>query len=132
MKNAAVLWARLIRLAALAGDILRPLLRTSGRALSTLGELVSPGVQILLIGLVVKIFGNVALFYLFGESVARAFRSRTPAPAAAVVLGLVVVTVIKLIPFLGLLFSLYLSVIAWGVVMRTKFGTTENWLRKRT
>jgi hypothetical protein len=84
------------------------------------------------LGLIVKIFGNVALFYLFGESVARAFRSRTPAPAAAVVLGLVVVTVIKLIPFLGLLFSQCLSVIAWGVVIRTKFGTTENWLRKRT
>jgi hypothetical protein len=24
-----------------------------------------------------------------------------------------------------------LSIIGWGVVIRTKFGTTENWLRRK-
>jgi anti-sigma factor RsiW len=61
VKNAAVFWARLIRLAALAGDILRPLLRTSGRALSALGELMSPGVEILLIGLSLVLITSLAL-----------------------------------------------------------------------
>ncbi|MEW5900642.1 MAG: hypothetical protein AB1715_04175 [Acidobacteriota bacterium] len=83
------------------------------------------------LGLVVKLFGQMAVFYFFGESVSRAFRNRGPTAVAAVVIGLVVVSFIKLVPILGSLFSLCLSFIGWGVVFRTKFGTTENWLRRK-
>jgi hypothetical protein len=83
------------------------------------------------IGLAVKVFGQVALFYFFGESLGKSFNQRTPAPAAAVVIGLVVVSLIKFIPILGFLFSFGLSLIGWGVAIRTRFGTRENWLRRK-
>jgi hypothetical protein len=83
------------------------------------------------LGLIVKIFGQVALFYFFGESLSKSSSRRNPAPAVAVVIGLVVVSFIKFIPILGLLFSFCLSVIGWGVTIRTKFGTRENWLKRK-
>jgi cytoskeletal protein CcmA (bactofilin family) len=82
------------------------------------------------VGLMVKIFGQVALFHFFGEGLGRSFSSnRSLAPAAAVVLGLVVVSFIKFIPILGFIFGFCLSIIGWGVTIRTRFGTRENWLR---
>jgi hypothetical protein len=83
------------------------------------------------IGLAVKIFGQVALFYFFGERLGKSLISRSPAPVAAVVIGLVVVSFFKFIPILGFLFSFCLSVIGWGVTIRTKFGTRENWLKRK-
>jgi len=83
------------------------------------------------IGLVIKVFGQVVLYYFFGESLGRAFGSRTPSPLISVILGLVVVSLITLIPVLGFLFSFCVSFIAWGVAIRTKFGTKENWFQKK-
>ena len=98
-------------------------------------SLVLIGIPFLLIlgaiGLAVKIFGQVALFYFFGEGLGKSFGHRSPAPAVAVVIGLVVVSFIKFIPILGFLFSFCLSVIGWGVTIRTKFGTKENWLKRK-
>ncbi|MGB7296688.1 MAG: polymer-forming cytoskeletal protein [Candidatus Aminicenantales bacterium] len=97
-------------------------------------SLVLIGIPFLLIlaafGLVVKIFGQVALFLFFGESLGRSFNRRAPTPIAAVVIGLLVVSLIKFIPILGFLFSFILSIVGWGVAIRTKFGTTENWLKR--
>jgi hypothetical protein len=93
------------------------------------------GIPFLLIlgafGLLVKIFGQVALFYFFGESLGKSSSRRNPAPLAAVVIGLLVVTLLKFIPILGFLFSFCLSVIGWGVTIRTKFGTAESWLKRK-
>jgi hypothetical protein len=83
------------------------------------------------VGIVIKIFGEVVLFYFFGETVAKAIRNKTPAPLAAVVIGLIVVSFIKFIPILGFLFSFFLGFISWGAVIRTKFGTTENWFKRK-
>jgi hypothetical protein len=83
------------------------------------------------IGLVVKIFGQVALFYFFGEGLGRSFNRPNLAPAAAVVLGLVVVSIVKFIPVVGFIFGFFLSVIGWGVAIRTRFGTRENWLKRK-
>ncbi|MBN2409381.1 MAG: hypothetical protein JXE07_06555 [Candidatus Aminicenantes bacterium] len=93
------------------------------------------GIPFLLIlaalGLAVKVFGQVALFLFFGESLGRSLNRRTPSPVAAVVIGLLVISLIKFIPILGFLFSFGLSILGWGVAIRTKFGTTENWLKKK-
>ncbi len=98
-------------------------------------SLVLIGIPFLLLlavlGLVVKVFGQVALFLFFGETIGRSFNRRTPSPLAAVVVGLIAVSLIKFVPILGFLFSFCLSIIGWGVAIRTKFGTTENWLRKK-
>ena len=83
------------------------------------------------LGLAVKIFGQVALFTFFGESIGKSIGRKTLAPAAAVVIGLVVVSFFKFIPILGFLFSFCLSIIGWGVTIRTRFGTRENWLKRK-
>jgi hypothetical protein len=82
-------------------------------------------------GLAVKVFGEVALFYFFGESLGKSFGRKSLAPAAAVFIGLIIVSFFKFIPILGFLFSFCLSIIGWGVTIRTRFGTRENWLKKK-
>jgi hypothetical protein len=82
-------------------------------------------------GLAVKIFGQVALFYFFGEGLGKSFGRKSLAPAVAVVIGLIVVSFFKFIPILGFLFSFCLSVIGWGITIRTRFGTRENWLKRK-
>jgi len=85
---------------------------------------------LIIIGIVIKIFGRVTLFYFFGESLARAFGSKKPSAFLVVFLGLILVGLIGFIPILGALFAFVLSILGWGAVIRTKFGTTENWFRK--
>jgi hypothetical protein len=81
-------------------------------------------------GLAIKIFGKVALFYFFGESLARSFRRQAVSPLGGALLGLLLVSLIGFIPILGFLFSSVISIIGWGAVLRTKFGTRENWFRR--
>ena len=97
--------------------------------------LVLIGIPILLLlavaGFIVKIFGRVVLFYFFGESLARGFNRQSVSAMGGSLLGLLVVSFIDFIPLLGFLFTLCLSIIGWGVVIRTKFGTTENAFLKK-
>ncbi len=101
---------------------------------SALLSLVLIGIPILLalviIGFIIKIFGRVILFYFFGESIINAFRKTKISPLLAVVLGLILVSVVSFIPFLGVLFTFIMTIIGWGAVIRTKFGTTENWFKR--
>lgn len=83
-----------------------------------------------LAGLVIKIFGKVVLFYFFGESLSRAFRWQKVSPLGAAMLGLLFLSLVGFIPILGFLVSFVLSILGWGVAIRTKFGTTENWFKR--
>lgn len=87
-------------------------------------------ITLILLALVIKIFSRVVLFYFFGESLTKAFGSKKPSILAAIVIGFLVLSFIGFIPILGGLVGLFLSIIGWGAVIRTKFGTTENWFRK--
>jgi len=82
-------------------------------------------------GIVIKIFGRVVLFYFFGESLLRAFGSKQVSTVGGVLMGLVLVTLLSMIPFLGFLFTFCLSIIGWGVTIKTKFGTAESWHSKK-
>lgn len=88
-------------------------------------------IALIWVGLVIKLFGRVVLFFFFGESLLKAFGAKNASAIGASLTGLVLVSFIGFIPFVGFLFALVLNVIGWGVVIRTKFGTTENWLRKK-
>jgi len=81
-------------------------------------------------GLAVKIFGRVAVFYFFGESLARSFRWNKPAAFGISFLGLAAVGFIGFIPILGILFNAVVNALGWGLAIRTKFGTTDNWFKK--
>jgi len=83
-------------------------------------------------GLVVKVFGRLAVFYLLGESALRAFRSRNASAMGAVLMGLLVFSLAGFVPVLGFLFTLVLNAVGWGIAIRTKFGTRENWFVKST
>lgn len=103
--------------------------------ISALLSLILIGIPFLLffiaVGLVVKVFSQVVLFHFFGESLGRAFGRRSLSPLVAVILGLIVISLIKFIPIIGFLLSFFLSIIGWGVVIRTRFGSTENWFRRK-
>ena len=102
---------------------------------SAILTLVLIGIPILLtliaLGIVVKIFGRIIIFYFFGESLARAFNKKNPATIAAVLFGFLLVSFITLIPIIGTLFSMVISIMGWGAIIRSKFGTTENWFKKK-
>lgn len=83
-------------------------------------------------GLIIKIFGRIVLFYFLGESFFKAVGAGRIPVALAALVGLVFVTLGGLIPLAGSLFTFVLSVIGWGVVLRTKFGTTENWFQRKS
>jgi hypothetical protein len=83
------------------------------------------------VGLAVKIFGQVSIFHFFGESLGKSFGLRGPSTLAAILIGLVAVSFLKFIPVLGFFFSFVLSLMGWGVTIRTRFGTRESWLKKR-
>ena len=97
--------------------------------------LVLIGIPILLcliiLGLIIKVFGRVVLFFFFGESLMNAFGKKNSSPILNVIVGLILVSIIMFIPLFGFLVSFCLSIIGWGVVLRTKFGTTES-IFKRT
>ncbi len=101
---------------------------------SALLSLVLIGIPILLaliiIGFIIKIFGRVILFYFFGESLINAFGKGKISPLLAVVIGLILVSLVSFIPVVGVLFTFIMSIIGWGVVIRTKFGTTEKWFKR--
>ncbi|MBN2265893.1 MAG: hypothetical protein JW775_08780 [Candidatus Aminicenantes bacterium] len=82
-------------------------------------------------GFVVKIFGRLAVFYLLGETALRAFRTRNITVMGAVLMGLLVFSLAGFVPVLGFLFTFVLNAVGWGVAIRTKFGTRENWFMKQ-
>ena len=93
------------------------------------------GIPILIVliwvGIIIKLFGRVVLFFFFGESLLKAFGTKNVSAIGASLTGLILVSLIGFIPFIGFLFSVVLNSVGWGVVIRTKFGTKENWFRKK-
>jgi hypothetical protein len=87
-------------------------------------------IVLVLLGFVIKIFGRVVLFFFFGEALAKAIGNKNPSAVLVVIFGLIFIGFVGFIPILGSLFSFVLSIIGWGVIIRTKFGMTENWFRR--
>lgn len=103
---------------------------------SALLSIILIGIPILLalifLGIAVKVFGQVVIFYFFGESLYRAFSKKQPTPLPAVLVGFLLVGFIGFIPILGSLFSFVISVLGWGVVIKTRFGSRSIVPKKHT
>ena len=82
-------------------------------------------------GTIVWVFGRLAVFFLLGESALRALRSRNVSAMGAVLMGLLVVSLAGFVPFLGFLFTFVINAVGWGIAIRTKFGSRENWFVKK-
>ena len=81
-------------------------------------------------GFIVKVFGRLAIFYFLGDSALRAFRSKSVSVMGAVLMGLLVFSLAGFVPILGFLFSFVMNAVGWGIALRTKFGSRENWFVK--
>jgi hypothetical protein len=85
-----------------------------------------------LFALVLKLWGTVAVFQALGERLSVAWRSRSPLrrgdPMTAILLGLALLTLLKLVPWVGLVAWYTLSFVGVGAAFATKLGRREPWL----
>ncbi|MBE0713069.1 MAG: hypothetical protein IH583_11875 [Candidatus Aminicenantes bacterium] len=82
-------------------------------------------------GFIIKVFGRFVVFYFLGDSLLRALGSRKISALGAVLAGLFLFSFIGFIPVIGFLFGLVMNAVGWGIALRTKFGTRENWFQKK-
>lgn len=81
-------------------------------------------------GFIVKVFGRLAVFYFLGAAVLGASRSRAVSATGAVLMGLLIFSLAGFVPVLGFLFTFVMNAVGWGIAIRTKFGSRENWFVK--
>ncbi|MBC7363311.1 MAG: hypothetical protein H5U07_02055 [Candidatus Aminicenantes bacterium] len=88
---------------------------------------------LLSLGMIIKIFGGTAFSYFLGQSFLRALGvQKMPHIIWTSIIGLVLATFFSLLPMVGFLFSLVIGFVGWGVAIRTRFGTTENWFKHQS
>ena len=84
-------------------------------------------VLLALLAMVLKLWGMVAVFYAIGEWLARRVFHRRPRPLNAATLGLLVLGLIKFLPWCGVLAWTTATLIGVGAALSTKFGRREPW-----
>jgi len=104
-------------------------------AASILLSLLIVGIPLLVIffvsGLVLKVFGMVAVFHLVGRWTAGRLVAGSPNPLLLTLAGFVAVGLIRLIPWVGQAVWLLAGIFGIGVSLTTKFGSGEPWFRLR-
>ena len=88
--------------------------------------------SLILLAVVFKVFGNVVLFHFAGNSLSKLFGNKQPSLLISIFLGFILITLLTSIPIFGAVLSFLVTALAWGVAIRTKFGTTENWFKKKS
>jgi hypothetical protein len=81
-------------------------------------------------GFIIKVFGRLAVFYFLGAAVLGGHKGRSLSAMGAVLMGLLLFSLAGFVPVLGFLFTLVLNAVGWGIAIRTKFGSRENWFVK--
>jgi hypothetical protein len=81
-------------------------------------------------GFIIGVFGRLAVFCFLGTAVLGASRSRSLSAMGAVLMGLLIFSLAGFVPVLGFLFTLVMNAVGWGIAIRTKFGSRENWFVK--
>ena len=85
-------------------------------------------VLVVLLALVLKLWGMVAVFCALGDWAARRlFRRPRPRPINAATLGLLLLGALKFVPVVGLWAWSAASLIGVGATLATKFGRNEPW-----
>mgnify|MGYP001241850662 CR=1 FL=1 len=82
-------------------------------------------------GFIVMLFGRLAVLHFLGEASLRALGSKRAGAVGAVLFGLLVFSLAGFVPVLGFLFGFVMNAVGWGVAIRTKFGSMENWFQKK-
>ena len=84
-------------------------------------------VLVVLLALLLKLWGMVAVFYALGEWLARRVFRRRPRPLNAATLGLLIMGALKFLPWLGVWAWTAASLIGIGASLSSKFGRREPW-----
>lgn len=83
--------------------------------------------MVVLVGLLLKLWGMVAVFHALGAWLLMRVLRRRWIPLNAAILGLVVMGGLKLVPWVGTWSWTAASLIAVGAALTTKFGRREPW-----
>lgn len=86
-------------------------------------------VLVVLLALVLKLWGMVAVFHALGDWLARRFQKRLT-PLHAATLGLLVLGVLKFVPYVGVIVWTTATLIGVGATLSTKLGRREPWLQE--
>jgi hypothetical protein len=85
-------------------------------------------VLVVLLGMILKLWGMVAVFYALGDWMARRLLRRPRLrPLNAATLGLLVLGIVKFLPWVGVWVWTAATLIGIGAALTTKFGRQEPW-----
>jgi hypothetical protein len=84
-------------------------------------------VLIVLLGIVLKLWGTVAVFYALGDWLSTHVFRRRFQPLNAATIGLLVLGAVKFLPWLGVLAWYVVTLIGVGAALSTKLGRREPW-----
>jgi hypothetical protein len=83
---------------------------------------------VVLLALLLKLWGMVAVFYALGDWLARrVFRRHRMRPLNAATIGLLVMGAVKFLPYVGIWVWTAATLIGMGAALSTKFGRQEPW-----
>ncbi len=83
-----------------------------------------PVAVVLVFALVIGwLFGLIALGQLVGERLLQAFKAKEILPVVAVIVGVLVLTLLGAVPFIGWIITLAVALLGIGAVVLTRFGT---------
>ncbi len=80
-----------------------------------------------MLALVLKLWGMVAVFHATGDWVSRRVLRRTPRALTAATVGLLVLGTLKFVPYLGVWVWSAATFLGVGATLITKFGSREPW-----
>jgi hypothetical protein len=84
-------------------------------------------VLVVVLALVLKLWGMVAVFHAAGDWIAHRILRRRLRPLNAATLGLLVLGAVKLVPWVGIWVWTAATLIGVGATLATKFGRREPW-----
>jgi hypothetical protein len=84
-------------------------------------------VLVVLLAMVLKLWGMVAVFYALGDWMCRHLLKRRFRPLNAATVGLLVLGAVKFLPWVGVLAWTAATLIGIGAALSTKFGRREPW-----
>lgn len=86
-------------------------------------------VLVVLAALALKLWGMVAVFYALGDFLLTRMLHRRMRPASAATVGLLLLGVVKFIPYLGVWAWTVATLIGVGATLATKFGSRSPWFQ---
>lgn len=85
-------------------------------------------VLLMVVALVLRFWGMVAVFHALGQWVFQRFDTRPPLPLTAATYGLVTLGILKFFPYLGLWTWTVATFIGVGAALTTRLGREDTWL----